>query len=117
MERLGSAMVSYYSNIGFGAIALGLRSDGWWWGGGDGVCQDDLLFEQSWSSAVVQQYINQYKGVLHRTFCAYRDPRCKTVTFKTWVDFCKVRVRVPRAIGPGLPGNRKKGRVITGNYL
>ena len=28
-----------------------------------------------------------------------------------------MQLRVVYLIGPGLPGNRKKGRVITGNYL
>lgn len=52
--------------------------------------EDDLLFEECFFKEESALLLFPHKEPLHRYFCAYRDPRLKTMTNKSWNDFLKV---------------------------
>jgi len=51
--------------------------------------KDDVFFDHAYVHDGAQQHLQQYRSTLHRYFCAYRDPRSKKVTHRTWVEFIK----------------------------
>ena len=53
--------------------------------------EDDVLFEEVYFKEESQLLLFPHKDPLHRYFCAYRDPRLKTITNKSWNEFLKVR--------------------------
>lgn len=67
--------------------------------------EDDVLFEEVYFKEESQLLLFPHKDPLHRYFCAYRDPRLKTITNKSWNDFLKVTAQ--RSLPASLCANRR----------